>query len=428
MSTPVDPQRTVRELKELRSITATEDGAQRVAWTQTWTQAREWFTGLLEDLPVSVERDEAGNIWVTLAGVSPDAVIVGGHLDSVPNGGWLDGSLNLLAGLESLRRLAQAGAPPLTFRLVDWADEEGARFGRSLIGSSACSGNFDPDELRDMTDSEGVRLEDALANHGIDIDEAPRAQRQLDTAVASLELHIEQGPVLERLGLPLGAVVGTTGIERHRVRFTGQSAHAGSTPMDDRRDPTAAAARFILAVREIARRGGGVGTVGRVATHPGIVTAVASICTVEVDQRHVEAEPLAHMHEELRRSASAIAAEESVDIEWEQILRLAPTHFDDELVALCARAIEDVAGESHLMPSGPGHDAIETARAGIPTVMMFAQSLRGLSHAKEEDTREEHIELSVRALDRLVDLTMEWALDTNGHGAGHDEARERTER
>jgi len=409
----LDPQRTVSELKELRALTATAEGAQRVAWTDIWEQARSWFVDLTAELPVEVERDEAGNIWTTLHGERPQSIIIGGHLDSVPGGGWLDGSLNVLAGLASLRRLGAAGTPALTVRVVDWADEEGARFGRSLIGSSACSGNFDPDELRDMRDSDGTRLADALAAHDVDIDRACDAARQLETAVASLELHIEQGPVLERLGLPLAAVVGTTGIERHRVHFSGQSAHAGSTPMSDRCDPTAAAARFLLEIREIARRGGGVGTVGRVVTIPGIVTAVAGQCIVEVDQRHVEAEPLAAMHAEARRAGDSIANEERVDIEWEEILRLSPTHFDEELIALCDEAIHEVAGQSHRMPSGPGHDAIETARAGIPTVMMFVQSLRGLSHAKEEDTLEEHIELSVRALDRLVDKTMNWALAAN---------------
>ena len=405
----LDPNRPLRELKELRDLTATEAGAQRVAWTDTWAQAREWFVTLVAELPVTVERDEAGNVWTTLPGENPAAIVIGGHIDSVPDGGWLDGSLNLLAGLESLRRLAEEGRPALTVRLVDWADEEGSRFGRSLVGSSACSGNFDPDALRDITDRDGVRLEDALAAHDVAIDEAPGAAHQLDSAVASLELHIEQGPVLERLGLPLGAVVGTTGIERHRVRFTGQSAHAGSTPMDDRRDPTAAAARFLLDIRKIAREGAGVGTVGSVITEPGIVTAVAGRCTVEIDQRHVDAGSLAEMHQAARQASAQIAGEESVAVEWEQILRLAPTHFNPELIELCDAAITEVAGTSHRMSSGPGHDAIETARAGVPTVMMFVQSLRGLSHAKEEDTLEEHIILSVQALNRLVEKTMAWA-------------------
>ncbi len=405
----LDPARTVAELRALRALTGDEHGAQRLAWTPGWATARSWFGEQLAGLPVTREVDEAGNVWVTLPGASPTSVLMGGHLDSVPNGGWLDGTLNVLAGLEVLRRLAAEGTPPVTVKLVDWADEEGARFGRSLIGSSACSGNFDPALLGALRDADGVTLRAAMGASGIDIDRAPAARSRLADVAAYVELHIEQGPVLERLGLPLAAVVGTTGIERHRVTFTGQAAHAGSTPMDSRRDPLAAAARLLLEVREIARRGGGVGTVGSVVARPGIVTAVAGECDVLLDQRHVAAGPLAAMHAEARAAAARIAVEEDVGSAWEPILELAPTHFHPELIALCDDAVREIAGTSHRMPSGPGHDAIETARAGVPTVMMFVQSLRGLSHAKEEDTLPGHLELAVRAFDRLVDKTIAWA-------------------
>src|SRR5437016_7863043 len=153
----VDPKRTVAELKELRALTGDEQGSQRVAWTDTWLKAREWFASKLNGLPVEHHYDAAGNNWVTLPGESPKALLIGGHLDSVPNGGWLDGCLNVLAGLEILRRInAQyKGKPPVTVRLVDWADEEGARFGKSLFGSSACSGNLNMDEARDLKDKQG---------------------------------------------------------------------------------------------------------------------------------------------------------------------------------------------------------------------------------------------------------------------------------
>ena len=406
----LDPARTVAELKELRALTGDEHGAQRLAWTEGWAVARRWFAERLDGLPVTREVDEAGNVWVTLPGASPTSVLMGGHLDSVPNGGWLDGALNVMAGLEVLRRLAAEGTPPVTVKLIDWADEEGARFGRSLVGSSACSGNFDPDALRGLRDADGVTLADALRAHGVDIDRAAGARARLADAAAYVELHIEQGPVLERLGLPLGAVTGATGIERDRVRFTGQAAHAGSTPMDSRRDAAAAGARLLLELREIALRGGGLGTVGSVVTRPGIVTAVAGECTVLTDLRHAEAGPLAAMDAEARAAAVRIAAEENVEIAVERVLRLAPTHFHPELIALCDEAVREAAGTSHRLMSGPGHDAIETARAGVPTVMLFVQSLRGLSHAKEEDTLPEHLELAVRAFDRLVDKTIAWVV------------------
>jgi N-carbamoyl-L-amino-acid hydrolase len=405
---PLDPARTVAELRELRELTGDEDGAQRVCWTDTWMRAREWMRGKLAELPVEVEVDEAANQWATLRGRSERAVLIGGHIDSVPNGGWLDGCLNVLAGLEVLRRIAGEGEPPVTVRLVDWADEEGARFGVSLFGSSAAGGTLPVDDLRPRRDHSGLALVDVLGSHGVDLERARGAGRQLENAAAYLELHIEQGPVLEDLGLPLGVVLGTFGVERHAVRFRGQSAHAGSTPMDRRRDAFSAAARLGLEIREIAVRHGGVSTMGSCVTKPGIVTAVAGFCEVTLDQRHLDAGELAAMLGEAREASERIAAEERVEVEWERLWHIHPIPFDAHLLDLCEESVREVAGTAHRLPSGPLHDAAEVARAGVPTVMMFVQSLRGLSHAKEEDTRPEHLELSVRALDRLADRTIRW--------------------
>src|SRR2546428_2168692 len=251
------PKRTVAELKELRALTGNEGGSQRVAFTDTWVKAREFMRRKLAELPVQVSADEAGNQWATLRGRSERAILIGGHIDSVPNGGWLDGCLNVLAGLEVLRHIASQGTPPITVRLVDWADEEGARFGRSLFGSSACSGTMKPDELRNLVDKEGNKLPDVLHEHGIDLDRVKASHKQLENAAAYLELHIEQGPVLESMGLPLGVVLGTVGVERHQIRWTGQSAHAGSTPMSQRRDALGGVSKLHLAVREIAKRHNG---------------------------------------------------------------------------------------------------------------------------------------------------------------------------
>jgi N-carbamoyl-L-amino-acid hydrolase len=409
MASPLDPGRTVRELRELHELTGDAAGAQRLCWTETWLRAREWLTARAAGLPLAVDVDEAGNQWLTLPGRSPRALLIGGHLDSVAGGGWLDGCLNVVAGLEVLRRLATFGPPPLTVRLVSWADEEGARFGRSLFGSGAAAGHLDPAEVRGLRDAGGVSLPEALAACGVELDRAPDAARRLEGAAAYLELHIEQGPVLERLGLPLGAVLGTFGVERHVVRFTGQSAHAGSTPMDARRDALAAGARFALAVRDAAVRLGGVATVGRMTARPGIFTAVAGECEVALDQRHLDAGALAAMLADARAVSSAIAAEERLEAAWERTWRIDPVPFHPDLVDLCERSIVEVAARCHRLPSGPLHDAAEVARAGVPAAMLFVQSLRGLSHTREEDTLPEHLELAVRALDRAVALTLEWA-------------------
>ena len=407
---PLDPSRTVAELKELRELTGDENGAQRVAWTDTWETARGWLREKLAGTGVSEEIDQAGNQWFTLAGASERSVLIGGHIDSVPNGGWLDGCLNVLAGVEVLRRIAEDGAPPVTIRLVNWADEEGARFGRSLFGSSAAAGSMaDQDELRQLTDSDGITLPDALADHGVDLDRALDAQAQLESAAAYLELHIEQGPVLESLDLPLGVVLGTFGVERHRITWRGQAAHAGSTPMDQRRDALAGAAKLALEIRAIAARvgDGAVCTSGGVVCKPGIVTSVVETAEQLLDQRHLDATKLAALLSEAKEASERFAEEEKIDVEFERIWSIEPILFDDTLVGFCEEAVVDTAGTSHRLPSGPLHDAAEVARAGIPTVMMFVQSLRGLSHTKLEDTKEEHLELAVQALDRLASKTIE---------------------
>jgi len=417
---PLDPGRTVAELKELRRLTGDENGAQRVAWTETWETARTWLRETVAETGASEEIDEAGNQWFTLAGDSERAVLVGGHIDSVPNGGWLDGALNVVAGIEVLRRVAESGTPPVTLRLVNWADEEGARFGRSLFGSSAAAGSMaDQDELRRLADQDGVSLPDALAEHGVDLDSAVASRRQLDSAAAYLELHIEQGPVLESLDLPLGVVLGTFGVERHRVTWRGQAAHAGSTPMDQRRDALAGAAKLALEIRGIAARtgDGAVCTSGGVVCRPGIVTSVVETAEQLLDQRHLDAGKLASMLADVREASARFAAEENIDVEIERIWSIEPILFDDTLLGFCEEAITEVAGTAHRLPSGPLHDAAEISRAGVPTVMLFVQSLRGLSHTKLEDTREEHLELAVGALDRLASKTVEWVADGGGRTA-----------
>jgi hydantoinase/carbamoylase family amidase len=407
---PLDPGRTVAELRELRELTGDENGAQRVAWTETWVRGRDWLQGKLEAIGAEHERDQAGNDWYTLRGESDRALLIGGHMDSVPNGGWLDGCLNVLAGVEVLRRIAEEGTPPLTVRLVDWADEEGARFGRSLFGSSAAAGSMsDQNELRELTDRDGVSLPDALRAHGVDLDSVLEARSQLESAAAYLELHIEQGPVLESMELPLGAVLGTFGVERHRITWRGQAAHAGSTPMDKRRDALAGAAKLALELREIARRvgDGAVMTSGGVVTKPGIVTSVVETAEQLLDMRHLSAEKLEQMNRAAREASERFAEEERIEVEWERIWEIEPILF--ELVDLADEAIGEVAGTSHRLPSGPLHDAAEVSRAGVPTAMLFVQSLRGLSHTKLEDTQPEHLELAVRALDRLATKTLAWA-------------------
>jgi N-carbamoyl-L-amino-acid hydrolase len=408
---PVDAQAAVDLLKELRTLTADEHGAQRLAWSPVWLKARKWFESKLLELPVEHHYDAAGNSWSTLTGDSDATLILGSHLDSVPNGGWLDGCLGVIAGYTVLRRIAEEykGKPPVTVRLVDWADEEGARFGRSLFGSSAFAGTQTIDQDRGRTDAGGKRLEDALAECGVSIDSIGDAGRERKNAAAYLELHIEQGPVLEGMGLPLGAVLGTKGVERHTITFHGQEAHSGSTPMTARRDALAAAAKLALEIRPIAKRHpDAVCTIGSVKTFPGIVTAVVGRCEVTLDQRDLDAGILATMYREAQEKSAQFAKEEGCTVEWSRIWNIAPEPFHPKLVEFCEEAIRETTGRSHRLPSGPLHDAAEVSRAGIPTAMLFVQSLKGISHNKIEDTSEDYLKLAVTALDKLASKTMDW--------------------
>jgi N-carbamoyl-L-amino-acid hydrolase len=408
---PVDSQRVISDLQELRALTADDHGAQRVAWSPMWLKSREWFQSKLKGLPVEHHYDAAGNSWATLRGDSDRALILGSHLDSVPNGGWLDGCLGVLAGLEILRGFAEEfhGRPPVTIRLVDWADEEGARFGRSLLGSSAFSGTHSIAVDRVRTDRDGVRMEDALRSCGVDIDRIGDAGAERGNAGAYLELHIEQGPVLENMHLPLGVVLGTKGVERHTITFHGQEAHSGSTPMGVRRDALAAAAKLALEIRPIARKHpDAVATMGSVKTFPGIVTAVVGRCETTLDMRDLDAAVLASMLAEARAASERFAAEENCAVEWSKIWSIEPISFDPRLIEFCDAAVRETAGASHRLPSGPLHDAAEVARMGVPTVMMFTQSLAGLSHNKSEDTKIEDLTLAVQAFDRLARKTLQW--------------------
>jgi hydantoinase/carbamoylase family amidase len=406
----LDPKRTVAELKELRRLTDDADGAQRVAFTPTWVKTRAWLKQKLADLPVETHTDAAGNFWATLRGDSEKALLIGGHMDSVPNGGWLDGCLNVMAGVEILRRInAQyGGKPPVTVRLVDWADEEGARFGKSLFGSSACAGDLDMNEARQLKDRDGVRLPDALKEVGVDFEKVKDSGRELKNATAYLELHIEQGPVLLDLDLPLGVVLGTFGVERHAITFHGQAAHSGSTPMNRRKDAFLAAAKMGEEIYRITDRHGGVCTIGSCVTRPGIVTSVVEECRITLDQRHLDAAALARMLQEAKDASERFAKAGNVKVAWERLWQISPRPFHPELIELCDAAIKETVPKSHRLPSGPLHDAAEVCGAGVPTIMMFVQSLHGISHNKIEDTKEEHLELCVTAFDTLATKTMAW--------------------
>jgi hydantoinase/carbamoylase family amidase len=410
MSLVVDADRVLADLRELHERHCGPDGARRLAWSEDWLAARDWFKGKLAELDgVTVDRDEAGNIWAELpgAGDGDGFVIVGSHIDAVPSGGWLDGCLGVLAALGVLRALVGAsGRAPVSVRLVDWADEEGARFGRSLLGSSAAAGTLDPDDVRDLLDAKGTRLQDALAACDVDLDNAGAATSRLEGALAYLELHIEQGPVLLDTGRLASAVSGTFGDERYLITFKGQSAHAGSTPMRLRRDSLAAAATAALEIREVGIRHGGVCTVGAMTADPGVITAVAGSTEMMLDLRHLDADTLARMLEENLEACRKAAERFDCEVAHRRVFGATPTPFHPKLVGFAREAVEAAGGgDGDPIPSGPLHDATEIGRV-VPTVMIFAQSDPPLSHTAIEDSPEQALRIAIEAYGRTVGATL----------------------
>jgi N-carbamoyl-L-amino-acid hydrolase len=406
----VNPDRVLEDLRELARLTGGPDGARRVCWTDEWTKAREFLRSRLDELPadLDVTMDEAGNLWALMAGDGEGFVLVGSHTDSVPAGGWLDGALGIFCAVEALRSQAEKGAPPVGLRLVDWADEEGARFGRSLFGSSMCAGTLDPDEVRDLRDRGGERLEDVVGRYGVDLDRAHESGAQLRGARAYLEAHIEQGPVLESKGEPAATVQGTVGVERHMAVFSGETAHAGATPMPLRRDTFMATSQAALAVRDIAFRHDGVCTVGGATSEPGVITAVPGRTEMLLDQRHIDPDVLAAMLAEAREAIDKAAADHGCEVELKHIWSIPPIPFDDRLIAVAREAVQKAGGKDTAIPSGPLHDAAEMARL-IPTVMIFSSSSPPISHTKEEDTPEADLRVAIDAYGRTVEATLELA-------------------
>jgi hydantoinase/carbamoylase family amidase len=402
----IDSARVVADLRELDRRTGGADGAQRLCWGDGWRQARSLLGELLAEIGLEAEPDPAGNLWASLEGDAQPALALGSHLDSVPDGGWLDGALGVMAGLGVLRAWSQAGErPPRGLTLVDWADEEGARFGRSLFGSSAFSGTLDPAAVRDLRDPDGGVLTDVLAKSGVDLVRAPEAASRRERLVAYLELHIEQGPVLEAEGLRAAAVSGCAGVERHRFRFSGQASHAGTTPMDRRRDAGLAAGELALRVEEIASRHGGVATTGALTLRPGIPTAVPGEAELLVDLRHPRPDELAAMLADTRAAAEAIATERGCELGSETVWRIEPIPFDPGLVAAAREACRVAAGSDRELTSGALHDAAEVARV-LPAAMVFCPSTGGISHAKQEDTPEGDLAAGIEAFGLLANRVL----------------------
>jgi hydantoinase/carbamoylase family amidase len=380
------------------------DGVTRFAWSPELMQASRWLVAQLEALGLAASIDAAGNVigrWE--AGRGP-AIVVGSHLDTVPSGGRFDGALGVLAGLDAIRRLRTSGVEPRRpLWLVSFMDEEGARFRTALMGSRAFVGE-DLTSLADRRDAAGATLREAMAEAGFAFDRLPEAAA-VDRAGAYLELHIEQGRVLESAGAAIGIVTGLAGMLGMRATFRGRADHAGTTPMDDRRDALAGGARAVLALRDHAARQPGLlrMTVGTLSVKPGGFNIVPAECELSIDVRAERREDLDAAREWTTALLDSISAEEGLELELRHTHGQPPHAFDARLIAALRQAAEAEGASTLDMTSGAGHDAMVVGRH-VPAAMLFVPSRDGLSHTPAEYTSPEACELGARVLARAVAL------------------------
>jgi N-carbamoyl-L-amino-acid hydrolase len=383
----------------IAQLRATErrSGGRREAWRDPWAAEREQLDALARATvaDVVIERDAFANTWYVLGGESEETVLVHSHSDCVPGGGWLDGILGVHAGLGVLAALAREPRRPRTVAVVDWADEEGTRFGRSLVGSSAATGALSAAELGGLTADDGTAARDVVRDYRFDGGALGSPSPRLAHVAAAAELHIEQGPTLEREGRSVAAVSGCLGVRRSRIAFAGTAGHAGALAMADRRDPVRAAATFIAAICQDAEDAGGLATVGRVQSEPMIATAVAARCELTLDLRHRELGPLEALGGRARALADASRCRATVV----DLYRQDPVRFDPDLVRAAAAA---AGGSGDPLVSGPLHDSAALAQAEIPAVMLFVPSIGGISHARAEDTAEDDLAAGIESLHKLV--------------------------
>jgi hydantoinase/carbamoylase family amidase len=384
------------DLEEAARIGADGGGVSRFAWTPELARANDWLVGRLQELGLETEIDPAGNVLGRWDEGEGTAVLVGSHLDTVPRGGRYDGALGVLAAIEVVRTLKREGVSlrrPLW--IVSFNDEEGSRFQTGMLGSRAFIGDLDPEDWR----RRGVA--DAMAAGGFDFERLGEA-KAVDRVGAYLELHIEQGPVLEQEGLDLGIVSGIAGLLGFRVRLTGEANHAGTTPMASRRDALAGAARIVLELRDEARaRADMTANVGILTVAPGGFNVIPGTAEFTIDARAGDADGFLRAEKFVRDTLERVAAEEQLELEVSETHRKPPTPLDPELQDLLARAAAAEGAIARSMPSGAGHDAMVLAKH-VPAAMLFVPSRAGISHSPDEYTSPEQCELGGRVLARAV--------------------------
>lgn len=384
------------DLEEVALLGADDGGVSRFAWTPELARANAWLVDRLTELGLTAEVDPAGNVLGRWDEGEGGAVLVGSHLDTVPRGGRYDGALGVLAALDVVRRLKADGTAlrqPLW--VVSFNDEEGSRFQTGMLGSRAFVGDLDLEDWR----RRGVA--DAMAAAGFDFERLPQA-RTVDDVGAYLELHIEQGPVLEQEGIDLGVVTAISGLLGFRVRLTGQANHAGTTPMTSRRDALAGAARIALELRDEARaRGDMTANVGILDVQPGGFNVIPGVAEFTVDVRAGEADAYERIERFARELFERVASEEQLALDVSVTHRKKPVPLDPELQDLLESAAAEEGASVRRMPSGAGHDAMVLG-PHVPAAMLFVPSRAGISHSPDEFTPPEQCDLGASVLARAV--------------------------
>lgn len=390
----IDFDRLQKEILELGEIGQDESGGiYRMAFTDADMEGRAWLRRKMEEAGIHASMDGAANVIGRMDGGEGPAILIGSHLDSVPNGGKLDGALGVLVGLECLRRIREENlSTRLPVEMIAFSDEEG-RFG-GLLGSQAVTGELNPEKILQARALDGESLADAMTSHGLDPMAALAARRDPRTIAAYLELHIEQGPVLDEAGLSIGVVEEISGLFKWSVRLTGVPNHAGTTPMSMRHDPLMGLAEFAGEIpRILEEHGSGESraTIGKVDLSPGVANTIPAEVVFSLDVRDIAADQLDELHGGFRRVLSAIARRRSLMFEFEILSRVEPVPCAEPILAAIQETSDRLNLPSLRMPSGAAHDAQIMAHIA-PIGMVFVPSKGGRSHSPAEWTAWKDIE------------------------------------
>lgn len=400
-----DAARTVMERCELLAGISEEEGEiTRSYGSRAMREANEVVAGWMRDAGMSVRRDAIGNIVGRYEGEGDKTLVLGSHLDTVRDAGKYDGILGVMVALACVQRLHDRGErPPFSIEVVAFADEEGLRFGTTFLGSSVYAGTFDPGRLK-LEDPAGTSLYEAVRDFGGDPDALVEDGRGAADLLGYCEVHIEQGPVLEEMDLPVGVVTAINGQSRIRAGFTGRAGHAGTVPMKQRNDALCAAAELVLEVERAAgEKPGAVATVGEVSVLPGAGNVIPGETHLSLDLRHPDDTARERLRDHFRRRAEEIAAARGCGVQWQVRQETPAVRMDPDLSGLLGEAVEASGTGLHRLPSGAGHDAAQMA-ALCPAALLFVRCEEGISHNPAESVSEEDVRVAIDVMERFVGL------------------------